>query len=96
MELNQYQAKVRNVDTYPTDLMGTMAIAFASHKEMGEISALLEKAIRKGFNYRETRSSMKGKLGDALCQLSLLASRFNLDLEEVGQSNSTKRSFLEK
>lgn len=93
MDFKEYQIKASETDQKPeTDKLTNFLIPFLGLVgEMGSAISEFKKRIRDGSAYQQKfKPQLEEELGDLLWYLSNIATKMNLDLEEVAQKNLEK------
>lgn len=87
MNMNFYQTQIEQLDLYPNNMEGTLAIALGLGNEAGEVQGIFKKYVR---DYYYDVEKVKAELGDVLWYLATLARRSGFTLEDVAQYNLDK------
>lgn len=92
MDLDKYQEVAGTTNCYPPQLSGTLAMALGLTEEAGEVAGKISKVIRddQGVFTGKVIDDIKYELGDVLWQVSQVAARFGISLEEVAEANLKK------
>ena len=92
MTFNEYQKKSRETVIYPDKDNNFIYPTLGLMGEVGEIAEKVKKIIRDGGGIvsEQKRQELKKELGDVLWYLAQLATEFNLDLNDVAETNIEK------
>lgn len=92
MNLREYQIKASETDQRPsTDkLIDFLIPLLGLVGEMGSAISEFKKRLRDGSSYQKFSPNLEEELGDILWYLSNIATKMNLDLEEIAQKNIQK------
>lgn len=95
MDLRQYQDEARGTDRVPTPVTGPsdMSVIVPLLGLAGEAGGLLseyKKYLRDGAAHRLFKERVSEELGDILWYVANVATKFDLDLDDVAQENLAK------
>lgn len=92
MELREYQIKSRETDQRPGSdkLVDFLIPLLGLVGEMGSAISESKKRLRDGSAYRKFKPHLEEELGDILWYLSNIATKMDLDLEEIAHKNLEK------
>jgi NTP pyrophosphatase (non-canonical NTP hydrolase) len=88
MHLGDYQRRTRRTDQRPgTEGQDIVVHLLGLVGEVGSIAEEYRKTLRNGAAHLGAKSRMREELGDALWYLTVMATKFGLDLEDVAVAN---------
>jgi NTP pyrophosphatase (non-canonical NTP hydrolase) len=88
VHLGDYQRRTRRTDLCPgTEVQDTVIRLLGLVGEVGSVAKEYRKALREGAAHVEAKSRMREGLGDALWYLATMATKLELDLEDVAVAN---------
>jgi NTP pyrophosphatase (non-canonical NTP hydrolase) len=90
MHFSDYQAAAENTAIYPQS-QGLYYTVLGLANEAGEVAGCVKKYIRDGeMTNEELADKVKKELGDVLWYVAMVATEFNLDLNEIAEHNVDK------
>lgn len=92
MELREYQIKSNETDQRPgsNKLIDFLIPLLGLVGEMGSTISEFKKRLRDGKSYNQFKSHLEEELGDVLWYLSNIATKMDLDLDEIARKNIKK------
>jgi NTP pyrophosphatase (non-canonical NTP hydrolase) len=91
MQLNEYQRAARRTDQRPEGDLTSVAIALLGLAgEAGSVAEEYKKYLRDGSAHKTSKVRLREELGDVLWYVAALATRFDLDLDDVAVANLSK------
>lgn len=93
LRMNEYMNAARQFAVFPLDNSGLDYLASSIPEEVGELSGILAKAVRRGQGRnltQEQRHAALSEAGDILWNLSVLCYVLGSDLNSVAQHNINK------
>mgnify|MGYP000166511578 CR=1 FL=1 len=93
MDLHDYQVEAQKSDrSHSGDLKSIMVPLLGLAGETGSLLTEYKKWLREGDRYKVFTDQVSEELGDILWYVSNIATKLNLDLDEVAQENLAKLS----
>jgi NTP pyrophosphatase (non-canonical NTP hydrolase) len=87
MDFNDYQEHITELDLYPKNLEGTLAVVLGLGNEAGEVQGKYKKLIRDGVL---DESAIIAELGDIIWYVATLARRLGYGFDTVAVRNLEK------
>lgn len=92
MNMNDYQQTAKTTNTMSDPSLAPLYFTLGLTGEAGEIAEKIKKIVRNhgGDFSKLDRDDIKKELGDVLWYLSMLATTFEISLDDVAQTNLSK------
>lgn len=91
MEFHQYQqAALKTLQPTPSGIDPTLVPLLGLAGEVGSVISAFKKGLRDAPARRLTKAELREELGDLLWYMAVIASKWELDLEDVAAANLTK------